>query len=117
MAKQMAKWVRALSVLCVATAGVHAFGSAVSLQALGWGPVRHAPRVRGRVRPRTSAPGTGGARALRADITVTLNSPLGIVFEEVEPGGAKGLVVADLVSLHAFAPMLSRRTDALAWVG
>jgi hypothetical protein len=36
--------------------------------------------------------------ALRADVTVSLATPLGIVFEEVQPGEAKGLVVAGLVS-------------------
>ena len=39
----------------------------------------------------------GGVRVLRADVSVTLRTPLGIVFEEVEPGAAKGLMVAGLV--------------------
>jgi hypothetical protein len=39
----------------------------------------------------------GGVRVLRADVSVTLKTPLGIVFEEVEPGAAKGLMVAGLV--------------------
>jgi len=41
-----------------------------------------------------------GVLALRADVTVSLATPLGIIFEEVQPGEAKGLVVAGLVSLY-----------------
>ena len=43
-------------------------------------------------------PARAGVLGVRADVTVTLATPLGIVFEEVEPGQAKGLVVKDLVS-------------------
>merc|ERR1712167_41479 len=42
-------------------------------------------------------PARAGVLGVRADVTVTLATPLGIVFEEVEPGQAKGLVVKDLV--------------------
>jgi len=41
-----------------------------------------------------------GSRALRCDVTTTLATPLGIVFEEVQPGEAKGLIVSGLVSKH-----------------
>jgi len=49
-------------------------------------------------RARRSVALSPGVLALRADVTVSLATPLGIVFEEVEPGEAKGLVVAGLVS-------------------
>ena len=48
-------------------------------------------------------PARAGVLGVRADVTVTLATPLGIVFEEVEPGQAKGLVVKDLVSNFPFA--------------
>ena len=54
---------------------------------------------------------TTGVRGLRADVSVTLATPLGIVFEEVEPGEPKGLVVADLV------PGGNAEKDGKIWVG
>ena len=52
-------------------------------------------------RARRSVAFTPGVLALRADVTVSLATPLGIIFEEVEPGEAKGLVVAGLVSFSS----------------
>lgn len=49
-------------------------------------------------RARRSVALSPGVLALRADVTVSLATPLGIIFEEVQPGEAKGLVVAGLVS-------------------
>ncbi|EKX44587.1 hypothetical protein GUITHDRAFT_152906 [Guillardia theta CCMP2712] len=37
-------------------------------------------------------------RTLRADVTVTLKTPLGIVFEEIEAGQPKGLFVKEILS-------------------
>ena len=51
-----------------------------------------------------SAARAGGVRFLRADVSVTLPTPLGIVFEEVEPGAAKGLMVAGLVRNRECSP-------------
>ena len=56
-----------------------------------------------------------GVLGLRADVTVSLPTPLGIVFEEVEPGANKGLVVADLVwSPRACARLLLSRGPVFA---
>lgn len=42
-------------------------------------------------------PLSSARRSLRADIAVTLKTPLGIIFEEIEPGKPEGLIVAELV--------------------
>ena len=79
------------------------------------------PRLFSRTCEPSRAPGQG-VRGLHADVTVSLPTPLGIVFEEVEPGQSSGLVVADLVrarlfcSDHTGRAILVKTTDALGFV-
>ena len=73
---------------------------APACDAFAWAP-RHTHNSRilysAHLRPRRSAAATG-SRSWRCDLPVTLRTPLGIVFEEVQPGEPKGLIVANLVS-------------------
>mmetsp|Transcript_24148 Transcript_24148/g.38905 ORF Transcript_24148/g.38905 Transcript_24148/m.38905 type:complete len:220 (+) Transcript_24148:47-706(+) len=73
---------------------------APACDAFAWAP-RHTHNSRilysAHLRPRRSAAATG-SRSWRCDLPVTLRTPLGIVFEEVQPGEPKGLIVANLVA-------------------
>ncbi len=80
-----------LPLLAVVAAWVPAAGAFSSCPPVfARGPLAAARRTR------CGGPASG-VLGLCADVTVSLPTPLGIVFEEVEPGANKGLIVADLV--------------------
>ena len=99
-----------LPLMAVAAAWLPAVGAFSSSCPSGLvrGPLATARRAR-------CGAAASGVLGLRADVTVSLPTPLGIVFEEVEPGANKGLVVADLVwSPRACARLLLSRGPVFA---